>query len=400
MTLVFETMNFLSNPKIRTAMRISFSSILLFLLVFGLSACKDKAQSQTKPQRVEQTSGDQANLDIDRTRQTAITRAVKAVSPAVVSVNVTELREYRDPFFNDPFFSQFFGNNQGESQYTEVKSLGSGFLISPDGYIVTNDHVAGNANKITVALSDGTKLEAKLIGTDKITDVALLKVEPPKPLPYLSFSDSKALLVGEWVIAFGNPFGLFEAAQPTVTVGVVSGLNRNLGPTQGHSYRGMIQTDASINSGNSGGPLVNALGEVIGVNTVIYTQSGGSVGVGFAVPAHKVQEVIAELKKNGQVERDVYTGLQVRDMNPYVAQQYGLTSQILVNGVVHSSPAEKAGFQKNDVILKINGEAVRTQEEAGLQLANYRAGDVVEVLVWRDGNNVKLKMKLGRQGTM
>ncbi len=390
----------------RTAMQLTLRTALLFGSVFMLSACREQAQSQqfkdAKPQQVEQTSRDRASINIDQSRQTAITNAVKVVSPAVVSINVTELREYRDPFFNDPFFSQFF-RGRTEPQYQEVKSLGSGFLISPDGYIVTNDHVAGNATKITVAFPDGSKREAQLVGTDRITDLALLKVETDKPLPYLSFANSEDVMVGEWVIAFGNPFGLFEATQPTVTVGVVSGLNRNLGPTQGHSYKGMIQTDASINSGNSGGPLMNAIGQVIGVNTVIYTQSGGSVGVGFAVPANKVQEVIGQLKKRGSVTRDVYTGLQVQDMNPYVAQQYGLPSLILVKGVQKNSPAAKAGFQANDVILKINNENVTNQEEAGLQLAGYRVGDKITVTVWREGREVTLNMVLGRlqaQGAM
>lgn len=391
-------MAFYQSSYLKLAMRISVTSALLFSLIMGVSACKDAVQSQqTAPQRVQQLTRDQASFNLDNSRQTAITNAVKTVSPAVVSVNVTELREYRDPFFNDPFFSQFFGRN--EPQYQEVKGLGSGFVISEDGYIVTNDHVAGNATKITVAFPDGSKLPAKLIGTDKVTDVALIKVDSPKPLPYLSFANSADVMVGEWVIALGNPFGLFEDAKPTVTVGVVSGLNRNLSATEGHVYRGMIQTDAAINQGNSGGPLVNALGEVIGVNTVIYTPSGGSVGVGFAVPANKVQDIIQQLKKSGSVKRDVYTGLQVEDLDVYTARRYGLPSQILVRGIIKNSPAAQAGFRPNDVILKINGTEVRNQEEAGLQLASYKPGDQLTITIWRGGEVQDLKMTLGKNNS-
>ncbi|MYF41639.1 MAG: trypsin-like serine protease, partial [Rhodothermaceae bacterium] len=210
-------------------------------------------------------------------RQTAITRAVQAATPAIVSVNVIEVQLqrvlYRDPIedlFNDPFFGPFF---ERRSRVIEqpVEILGSGFVISPDGYIVTNHHVAGDAVKITVSLANGQTLDADLIGTDKATDLALLKVSTDEPLEYLRFSSEPEPIIGEWAIALGNPFGLFEAAAPTVTVGVISAAERDLGIQDGHILNDMIQTDAAINWGNSGGPLINALGEVIGVNTAIYT---------------------------------------------------------------------------------------------------------------------------------
>ena len=183
---------------------------------------------------------------------------VETASPAVVSINVIEQVRYQDPFFSDPLFEYFFGRQQLEQ---EVENLGSGFVISPDGYIITNDHVAGNATRITVAFPDSKTLEGALIGSDPVSDIALIKVEPEGPLPYLAFELEENAFAGEWVIALGNPFGLFEAAQPTVTVGVVSAVGRNLESAgDGRVYRDMIQTDAAINRGNSGGPLVNAVG--------------------------------------------------------------------------------------------------------------------------------------------
>lgn len=384
-------------------MRILIKSFFIFSFYLTLMGCRQPVQSQqSQSQQLQRTvspSRDQAasnmSNSIDNSRQTAITRAVQVVSPAVVSVNVTEVQTVRDSPFNDPFFENFFGG--GRTYQQEVKSIGSGFLISPDGYIVTNDHVAGDAVKITVAFSDGTNKQAKLIGTDKVTDVALLKIETDKPLPYLSFANSDQTLVGEWAVALGNPFGLFESTQPTVTVGVISGTNRNLSSTEGHSYRSMIQTDAAINQGNSGGPLVNALGEVVGMNTVIYSRSGGSVGVGFAVPANKVRQVVDELKRNGKVERSIYTGLYVRDTDAYTAQRYGLKSLVFVESLDKNSPAAQAGFKINDVLLKINGEKVRNREEASLQLANYRAGDTIKFVVWRNGAEQELTMTLAKQ---
>ncbi|RJP63788.1 MAG: 2-alkenal reductase, partial [Ignavibacteriales bacterium] len=216
-----------------------------------------------------------ANDYINASRNNLITETVKNVSPAVVGINVTEIRTYRDPyasfFGNDPFFRQFFGDR---TYNQEVKSLGSGTIISKDGYILTNDHVAGNADKIVVTLTDGTHQNAKIIGSDPVSDICVLKIEGEN-LPYIPFGNSDDVMIGEWVIALGNPFGFFEINdQPTVTVGVISAKGMNVDPVNNRYYLGMLQTDASINSGNSGGPLVNSLGELIGMNTLIYTAGG------------------------------------------------------------------------------------------------------------------------------
>lgn len=372
--------------------------------------CNQNAQSQwpdrdAPPAIRVDTTLEAANRDISHGRQTAITRAVEAVSPAVVSINVTEVQQvrYRDPFagFSDPWFEYFFGRRTRERILErEVQNLGSGFVISPDGYIVTNDHVAGNATKITVAFPDGQQLEGRLVGSDPVSDIALIKVEPEDPLPYLKLSNDGTPIVGEWVIALGNPFGLFEAAEPTVTVGVVSATGRDLESTRGgRVYRDMIQTDAAINRGNSGGPLVNAMGEVIGVNTAIYSQTGGSVGIGFAVPADRVVRIVDELRTTGSVDRSIYTGLRVSGITPRIAQALELpsTNGVLVRDVDRGSPADQAGFAPYDVIVSVEGEAIGDHNDVMARLYDFRPGDQVRFGVIRDGRQREMVMRLGRQ---
>ena len=273
-----------------------------------------------------QNSGD----NISVSRHNAITRTVETVSPTVVGINVIEIREYRDPFANffgnDPFFRQFFGNRNYRQ---EVKGLGSGFIISADGYVLTNDHVAGNAKEITVTLTNGKKYQADIIGTDNVTDVCLIKITPEKgeTFPFVQLGNSDDVIIGEWTIAFGNPFGLFDNIdKPIVTVGVVSAKGMNLNVDNNRSYRGLIQTDAVINSGNSGGPLVNAEGEVIGINTLIYTGgvSQAYIGYGFAIPINRVKPIVDELQKKGKVERSFWTGMEIRSVDAQIARYFGL----------------------------------------------------------------------------
>ena len=380
-------------------------ALVFVLALFGFG-CNQNARSQQsgneqEPQRVAAPDvGDQ----IARSRQTAITRAVEAATPAIVSVNVIEVQRlrYRDPldgFFGDPVFDYFFGQRRPRVVERPVQSLGSGFVISPDGYIVTNDHVAGNATKITVAFPDGRTMDAELIGTDPATDLALVKVEPDEPLAYLAFSDTDPI-VGEWVIALGNPFGLFEAADPTVTVGVVSATDRDLQSNrQGRIYRDMIQTDAAINRGNSGGPLVNALGEVIGVNTAIYSESGGSIGIGFAVPAGKVTRIVEELRTNGAVDRSYYTGLDVVDMNERIANALGMQQArgLFVRDIDPGSPAEQAGLLPYDVIVAIADEPINSSSDYVARIYDFRPGDVVRVEIVREGAAREIELRIGRQ---
>ena len=348
-----------------------------------------------------QTSGkdDSLNDQISNHRQNAITRAVATASPTVVGINVTEVREYtyRNPwsqmFGDDPFFRQFFGD---KTYKQEIKGLGSGFLISPDGYILTNDHVAGNAKEITVTLTNKSKYKAKLVGTDLVSDIALLKIDG-KDLPYIQLGNSDDVLIGEWVIAIGNPFGLFDISdKPTVTVGVVSATGMNLNAEQGRIYRGMIQTDAAINQGNSGGPLLNSDGEVIGVNAVIFTPNQGNIGLGFAIPINRVKSIVTELKKSGKVERNFWTGLEVQTVDARVAHYFDLAKAegVIVTDVKRRSPADDSGFKPGDIIIEVNSEKVSNDDDIMGIVQNSKAGDVLKMKIIRDKKFINLSLKL------
>lgn len=343
---------------------------------------------------------DSINDQISNSRRNAITRTVAQVSPAVVGINVTEVRQYRQwsPWGDDPFFRQFFGDRV----YTQkVQGLGSGFIISPDGYILTNDHVAGNAKEITVTLTNGSKHNATLVGTDQVSDVALLKIDE-KNLPYIKLGNSDDVITGEWAIALGNPFGLFDISdKPTVTVGVVSATGINLKAQEGRVYKEMIQTDAAINSGNSGGPLVNSLGEVIGVNSVIYTPNQGNIGLGFAIPINRVKKVVVELKRSGKIDREWYTGLEIQTVDARVARYFGLDKAegVIVSDVKKGSPADRAGFRVGDIIIEANGEKVDDEESLSAIVDDLRVGDVVRMKVMRDRKSIDLRLKLEKNST-
>lgn len=335
---------------------------------------------------------------ISNSRHNAITRTVGVCSPAVVGINVTEVRQlrYRSPWGDDPFFRQFFGD---QSYTQKVEGLGSGFLISSDGYILTNDHVAGNAKEITVTMTNGEKFKAELVGTDQISDISLLKIDA-KNLPFIRLGNSDDVIIGEWVIAFGNPFGLFDIAdKPTVTVGVVSATKMNLRAQEGRTYRGMIQTDAAINSGNSGGPLVNSVGEVIGVNSVIYTPNQGSIGLGFAIPINRVKGVVAELKRNGKIQRQYYTGLEIQTVDDRVARYFGLAKAegVIVSDVEKKSPAERAGLRVGDIITAVNKERVVDEESIVSIVDDAKVGDVLTMKVVRDRKEIEVKLRLEKR---
>ncbi len=370
----------------RTSVWLGFPIIVLF---FSLSMAR--AQSSQN--------------DLTSSRQNAITRSVQAISPAVVGINVTAVEERQSPFAtNDPFFKQFFQDNPffnqffGSQKY-EVQSLGSGFIISPDGYVVTNDHVVRNATKIIVTMTDGSKRSARIIGHDNQSDIALLRIDGDN-LPYCEFGNSDSILVGEWVIAFGNPFGLFDINnKPTVTVGVVSSLGMNLSRNGPSSYSDMIETDAAINPGNSGGPLVDADGKVIGVNTMIYTAgvSQAYIGYGFAIPINKVVRVVNELKKYGRVRHESWIGLDLQVVDAAIAKYYGLSepSGALVNNVESGSPAEKSGFKQGDLILKYQGKSVHDSDGLESQLEDLLPGARVKFEVLRGDRLLTLSLKVG-----
>jgi serine protease Do len=340
-------------------------------------------------------------------RQNAITRAVAATEEAVVSVNViaVEIFVRRIPFGGgDPFFRMFFPEMYRDQIIEkQVKSLGSGFIISPDGYIVTNHHVVQNAKEIMVSMMHDKNYKAKLVGVDEVSDVALLKIEG-KEFPYIEMGNSDDIIIGEWVIAMGNPFGLFAINnEPTVTVGVVSAKNRDFGylPDARKVYQDMIQTDASINSGNSGGPLVNATGRVIGMNTFIYTggrDNQGSVGIGFAIPINRIKKIVAQLQSTGSVDRQFYTGIEFRSLSAYWAARLGLSDKpvVVITYVDPASPAAQAGVKVGDVIVRVNGKKIQNDNDilAAIYEKDLKVGDQMELTLQRDGKIVKVRFKL------
>ena len=341
------------------------------------------------------------NKKITKTRKNVITNTVKKVTPAVVGINVIEIRQFQNPyspFYNDPFFRQFFG---GGGQYKQkVKELGSGYIISSDGYIVTNDHVAGNASQITVTLTNGKNYSAKLVGTDHATDISLLKIKG-KNFPFVKLGNSDNVIIGEWVVALGNPFGLFSLNnKPTVTVGVISSTGLNLQPLKQRYYLNMIQTDAAINGGNSGGPLVNSLGEVIGMNTLIFTAgSQGNIGLGFAIPINKVKRIIRELKQKGRVDRNFDVGLGIQSIDEGIARAYGLpsTKGVIITQVVPNTPADKSGLKVRDIIVQVEQYQIINEETLISVFQEFRAGDTINIIVLRNGKELNLKMKLKRR---
>lgn len=355
---------------------------------------------QVQTASLQTADRDTINDQVTGSRRNAITRTVAMASPAVVGINVIEVQQYRQwsPWGDDPFFRRFFG----DQTYTrQVQELGSGFVISSDGYILTNDHVAGNAKEITVTMTNGEKHKAELVGTDQVSDVALLKIDG-KNLPYLKLGNSEDVIIGEWVIALGNPFGLFAVNdKPTVTVGVVSSTGMNLSAQEGRIYKGMIQTDAAINAGNSGGPLVNSIGEVIGVNAVIYSPSreGGNIGLGFAIPINRVKSIMAELKRSGKVEREFWTGLEIQAVDRRIAKYFGLerVEGVIISDVKRGSPGDRAGFKVGDIILAANGEKVTDESSLMSVIDDAKVGDVVALKVIREKKEVQIKLKLEKR---
>lgn len=333
---------------------------------------------------------------IRESRSNAITVSVDNASSAVVSVMATEkVRQFSSP--QDEFFRYFFGDQMPR----ENSNMGSGFIISEDGLVVTNQHVVGsNPSELMISTTDGKSFNAKLIGSDELTDIALLKIESDEIFPFLSFSNSEDVIVGEWAIALGNPFGLFEDGKPTVTVGVVSAKNRDFRPDPNNPrvYMDMIQTDAAINRGNSGGPLLNSEGDVIGINTFIYTggTSSGFVGLGFAIPSNRIERIIDQLLTGGVVVLDYDPGMEFTSMTDQLVRRYRLpyVQGLLVTSVNKDGPAFECGIMPGDVILKIGEERVVSEMHAWALLRDYDVGDRMNIELLRENNLYETEMIL------
>ena len=331
---------------------------------------------------------------VDNSRRNALTNAIQYASPAVASINVTQIQRYSvnpwyEQFQRDPLFSQLFPS---ELSLREVKSSGSGVVISPDGYVITNDHVVENASIIIVTLPGGKEYEAEVIGVDQLTDLALLKLDGEN-FPYVKTGNSDNLIIGEWVIALGNPFGLFDVnQQPTATVGIVSGKDMDFGQQGVRVFQGMIQTDAAINPGNSGGPLVNVLGEIIGINTFIYTggrSKQGSIGIGFAIPINRALKIVKELRSKGKIVRGFNLGIRGQSLDSRTARLWKMKSDrgVIISQIAPNSPADKAKFQYLDVILRVEGTTVSSLKDIYeiIAVLDLRPGDRVDLKIWRDG---------------
>jgi serine protease Do len=310
---------------------------------------------------------------------TKIVKSMQRLSPF-------QSKQFKD-FFGDEFFRHFFG--QIPEQEMKQRSLGSGVVVSEDGFILTNNHVVADADEILVTLSDKKKYEAQIIGRDPKTDLALIKIETEKPIPAAKLGDSDKLMVGDWVVAIGNPFGLGS----TVTAGIVSAKGRIIGAGP---YDNFIQTDASINPGNSGGPLFNLNGEVIGVNTAIVSQSGGNVGIGFAIPINMAKSVMPQLKEKGKVVRG-WLGVTIQVVTQEIKEQFGLKTEegALIGEVTKDSPADKGGLKRGDVIINFDGRKVKVMNALPAMVAETPVGKEVEILIIRKGKEKRLTITIG-----
>lgn len=341
---------------------------------------------ESKPVPVQEATAPEAS-----SMQGSYREAARRAMPAVVNIFTTkEARSQGHPFNNDPFFRRFFGDGPG-TQDEKQFSLGSGVIVSPEGYILTNDHVIDGAEEMEVALADGRKVPAKLVGADPDTDLAVIKVNL-KNLPSITLGRLESTKVGDVVLAIGNPFGVGQ----TVTMGIVSALGRNhLGI---NTFENFIQTDAAINPGNSGGALVDTQGHLLGINNVIYTRSGGSLGIGFAIPVTTVKTVMDAIIKNGQVVRG-WIGVEPQDITPELASSFGLqkTSGTIIAGVLRGGPADKAGVKPGDILLSVADKPVTDTVSMLNLVAQLTPGDKVRVTVLRKSREAALDITVGRR---
>ena len=353
----------------------------LFVLALSLCICSYSFAGETK------ISKESVEL-LTRIGQ-ATAEIVDAVRPAVVNIATThtvKLQGGAEPFFNDPFFRHFFGDRYKAPRERKSSGLGSGVIVAADGYILTANHVIQGADEIKVTLSDKREFKGKIIGSDAMTDVAVIKIEA-KDLPSIKMGDSNKLRVGETVLAVGSPYGLNQ----TVTMGIVSAVGRaNMGIAD---YEDFIQTDAAINPGNSGGALVNVRGELVGINTAIFSTSGGYQGIGFAVPTSMAKAAMDSLIQKGKVVRG-WLGVSIQSLTPELAKQFQLKDDkgVLVGEVVEDSPAEKGGLQRGDVIIEVQGKKVEDPNQIRNMVAGVEPGHEIEIKILRDNKPMTKKI--------
>lgn len=385
--------------RLRRSVRVAAVSVLALGVAIGGLSFADSGAARAAAAAPAPTSASATALP------GSFADLVERVKPAVVNIATTEKIDGQPhmgpgapnmPFPPDSpmgeFFRRFFGPGatMGQARPREVHALGSGFIIDADGYVVTNNHVIDGADEITVILEGGARHEATLLGRDAKTDLALLKIDADAPLPHVEFGDSDAARVGDWVVAVGNPFGLGGS----VTAGIISARGRDIhaGP-----FDDFLQVDAPINRGNSGGPLFDAQGRVIGINTAIYSPNGGNVGIGFATPSSLAKTVIAQLRDNGAVERG-WLGVTIQSVTEDIADSLGLNEAegALVSKVLPDSPAAEAGLQQGDVIVALDGQRIGKLKTLPRLVAEAETGKPATVTVWRDGREKDVTVTIGR----
>jgi serine protease DegQ len=318
--------------------------------------------------------------------------AARTALPSVVHIFTSkDVRTPRHPLMDDPLFRHFFGDRSESNTQRRASGLGSGVVVSPEGYILTNNHVIDTADEIEVALQDGRKFAARIVGRDPESDVAVLRIKSPQALPAITFASSKSLNVGDVVLAIGNPFGVGQ----TVTMGIVSALGRShLGI---NTFENFIQTDAAINPGNSGGALVDTEGHLVGINTAIYSRSGGSLGIGFAIPADSVRKTMEEIIRSGSVTRG-WIGVEVQEITPELARSFKLPLQgALIAGVARNSPAEQGGVKPGDAMVSVAGQSVTDPQSMLELIAAQTPGNNVKFQFVRKGVAIELSLQIGKR---
>jgi len=318
--------------------------------------------------------------------------AARLAMPSVVNIfTTTEARTQKSPFMDDPFFKKFFGDQPDDQQDDKQSSLGSGVIVSPQGYILTNNHVVEAADEIEVALTDGRKASAKVVGTDPETDLAVIKIDLPN-LPAITLAHTEQATVGDVVLAIGNPFGVGQ----TVTMGIISALGRNhLGI---NTFENFIQTDAAINPGNSGGALVDTNGNLLGVNTAIYSRTGGNLGIGFAIPMSTAKNVMEAIINHGQVVRG-WIGVEPQDITPELAESFGLTKKngAIIAGVLKGGPADKAGIKPGDILISVEDKPVADTTEMLNLIAQLTPGQKAKMRVLRKSQETAFEILVGKR---
>ncbi len=368
----------MKHERTHTIRKILISVAVIAGLVLGMAVARDVSAQASVPDSFAELVAKEGHVAVN----ISTTKVVRGFGRSFPFPG----REFRD-FFGDEFFRRFFG--EIPERELRQRSLGSGVVVSEDGYILTNNHVVADAEEIVVTFSEKERYDAKIVGRDLKTDLALIKIQVEQPLRAARLGDSDKLRVGDWVVAIGNPFGLGN----TLTAGVVSAKGRVIGAGP---YDNFIQTDASINPGNSGGPLFNLNGEVVGINTAIFTQSGGNIGIGFAIPINMARSITSQLKEKGRVVRG-WLGVVIQTVTPEIKEKFDLetTEGALIGEVTKDSPAERGGLKRGDVIIRFDGKKVEEMNTLPPMVAETPVGKEVEIVVIRKGEEETLKVKVG-----